>query len=305
MRRRLAHGPIRRNRPARRSASGRARVRAGAALIALASAGAIYGVASSSAFDYARLRVQPQPVYTDPLAVEQALDGVRGDNLFRLDTAPLQGALRTLRTVQSAKVSVELPDTLVVTLHEREPILIWSIGDRRFLVDTDGDLFAKLDGTPSPSISALPVVEDQRASSAGLSLGQALDSVDLDAATRLASLVPTDVGSTAASLTVTLTDENGFVVRARPAGWSAVFGFYTPTLRTPALIPGQVRLLRSLLVGREAIVDRVILASETDGTYVARPSSSPGASARPTPAPTVGPSATPLASASPSPGPTT
>jgi hypothetical protein len=280
-------------------------VRAGAALIALASAGAIYGVASSSAFDYARLRVQPQPVYTDPLAVEQALDSVRGENVFRMDTTPLQTALLTLRTVQSARVSVELPDTLVVTIHEREPILVWAIGDRRFLVDTDGDLFAKLDGVPSPTVAALPVIDDQRASSAGLSLGQALDPVDLDAATRLASLVPTDVGSTATSLSVTLTDENGFVVRARPVGWSAVFGFYTPTLRTPALIPGQVRLLRSLLVGRESVVDRVILASDTDGTYVPRPSSSPDASPGTTPRPTPRPTATPPVSPSPSPGPTT
>jgi hypothetical protein len=34
------------------------------------------------------------------------------------------------------------------------------------------------------------------------------------------------------------------------------------------MIPGQVRLLHSLLAGREATVERVILASETDGTFV-------------------------------------
>jgi hypothetical protein len=38
------------------------------------------------------------------------------------------------------------------------------------------------------------------------------------------------------------------------------------------MIPGQVRLLRSLIAGREASVARVILASETDGTYIPRPS---------------------------------
>ena len=62
----------------------------------------------------------------------------------------------------------------------------------------------------------------------------------------------------------------------RPSGWRAVFGFYTASLRTPELVPGQVRLLRSLLIGREAMVDRVILASETDGTYTTRSSPSPG-----------------------------
>jgi hypothetical protein len=36
------------------------------------------------------------------------------------------------------------------------------------------------------------------------------------------------------------------------------------------MIPGQVRLLRSLLAGREPEVRRIILASETSGTYVPR-----------------------------------
>jgi hypothetical protein len=51
------------------------------------------------------------------------------------------------------------------------------------------------------------------------------------------------------------------------------------------MIPGQVRLLRSLLAGREAQVDRVILASETDGTYTPRttPKPSPGASGKTSP----------------------
>jgi hypothetical protein len=44
------------------------------------------------------------------------------------------------------------------------------------------------------------------------------------------------------------------------------------------MIPGQVRLLRDLIDGREATVRRVILASATDGTYV--PRSTPKASSR-------------------------
>ena len=64
-----------------------------------------------------------------------------------------------------------------------------------------------------------------------------------------------------------------------------MFGFYTPSLRTPELVPGQVRLLRSLLIGREPLVDRVILASETDGTYTveADPSRRPAQRDAPSP----------------------
>ena len=126
---------------------------------------------------------------------------------------------------------------------------------------------------------SLPVVDDRRAAAGLLKLGSTLDPVDLDAATRLASLKPGDVGSGAVSLGVAVTDENGFVVGTRPDTWDAIFGFYTPSLRTTELIPEQVRLLRSLLAGREQTVQRVVLASGTDGTYVARPS--PSASAKP------------------------
>ena len=85
----------------------------------------------------------------------------------------------------------------------------------------------------------------------------------------------------AVGLGVVVTDANGFMLETRPKGWSAVFGFYTPSLRTTDLIPEQVRLLRSLLVGREQTVDRVILASETDGTYTQRASPSAAPSKAP------------------------
>jgi hypothetical protein len=53
-------------------------------------------------------------------------------------------------------------------------------------------------------------------------------------------------------------------------GWDAVFGFFSPATRPTEMIPGQVRLLRSLLDGREPEVRRIILASETSGTYIPR-----------------------------------
>jgi hypothetical protein len=98
-------------------------------------------------------------------------------------------------------------------------------------------------------------------------------------------VVPADLDSAAVSLAVSVTDVNGFVVGTHPGSWSAVFGFYTPSLRTTEMIPDQVRLLRSLLVGREPQVDRVILASGTDGTYTPRATPSPTSSPKPSKAP--------------------
>ena len=265
--------PSRRAPRVRRASAGLSPARAGAALAMLVCAAAIYGVGASSAFRYAKLHVEGLH-YTDAAQVDAALASARGENLFGLATGPLQVALETLPTVRRAQVDVRLPATLAVSVEERQPVLLWQVGDRRFLADGDGTLFALLPDKPPADASALPVVVDRRAASAALSVGSKLDAVDLDAATRLASLHPGDVGSSAIGLDVAVTDEHGFVVTTRPQGWTAIFGFYTPSLRTTELIPGQVRLLHSLLSGREQSVEQVILASETDGTYVPRPSSS-------------------------------
>jgi cell division septal protein FtsQ len=279
-RRPIAGTTVRRTRAVKRASAGISPIRAGAALAMLLSAAAIYGVGASSAFDLAHVRVDGER-YTEAGAVDTTLAGVRGQNVFRLALAPLVEELRTIPTVLDVRMGIVLPDTLAVTLTEREPIVVWAAGGRRYLVDADGKLFGRLEQPAPPEAADLPVVEDRRAASAGLSVGLELDPVDLDAATRLASLVPGDVGSEAQRLVVQVTDEHGFVIRARPGGWMAVFGFYTPSLRTTDIIPGQVRLLRSLVIGREARIDRVILADETDGTYTERPLPTPSASPEP------------------------
>lgn len=274
--------PTRRTRPIRRASAALSVARAGAALAMLASAGAIYGVGASSAFEYTDLDVEGA-VYTDLAAAEAAVAGAYGENLFRLSTAPLASGLEALPAVDAATVEVRLPGTLVVHLREKIPVLVWKVGARRYLADSDGRLFGRLGEDPPPAAGDLAVIDDRRAGSAGLFVGTRLDPQDIDAATRLASLVPGDVGSSAKGLQVRVTDENGFVIRAAPQGWIAIFGFYTPSLRTPELIPGQVRLLRSLLIGREPLIERVVLASETDGTYVPKPTPKPSASASPAP----------------------
>jgi POTRA domain, FtsQ-type len=275
--------PSRRVRPVRRASRGLSAARAGAILAMLLSAAAIYGVGASSAFGYSKLQLDGLR-YTDPTEVEAALAQARGANLFRLETGPLLTALEGIPTIATARVEVRLPSTLAVTIMEREPLLVWAIGEERFLVDGEGLLFERV-ADEQTDTAKLPVITDRRAVSFGYHVGTQLSAVDLDAATRLASLVPADVGSRAPSFSVAVGDENGFVLSARPDGWSAVFGFYTPSLRTTDLIPGQVRLLRSLLAERETEVDRVILASETDGTYIPRSTPSPSATADPSAAP--------------------
>lgn len=224
-------------------------------------------VSGPTAFAVARTDV-PALRWTSEAELRAAL-AIPGDvNVFRLDTAPLEAALEALPGVADASVEVSLPDAaLVVTITEREAILAWEAGNARFLADREGVIFASA-GRDAELPPEVAVVEDRRAGAGdGLAVGSRLDAVDLDVATRLASLVPADLGSAAAALHVRVTDGDGFLVYVE-RGWSAIFGFYSPATRSTAMIPGQVRLLKSLLGGREATVSKVILASDTSGTYI-------------------------------------
>jgi len=274
-------GHVRRTRPIRRASAGMTPVRAAALLAMLASAGAIYGLTAGSAFGMSRIEVTGATITGDDV-IRQRLALAPGQNLFDIAAEPLEAGLREIPAVAAADVSIGLPDRVSVAVVERQPIVIWRVGERRLLVDQGGLLFAELaSSTALPSVDGLPIVNDSRSTAANLGIGTTLDTVDLDAAFRLASLTPAQVGSAAAALSVAVTDENGFVVSSGPKGWEAIFGFYGVSLRTTALIPGQVQLLKTLLVGREATVKTVILADDREGTYIPKATPKPSASAKP------------------------
>ncbi len=259
----------------RRASAGISPLRAGAALVLLLSALAIYGVGASSAFAYRRLEIEG-PAKGDRLTTDAAVATTLaltpgGPNLFLLATDTLEARLRGLTTLAGAEVTVHLPDTVHVRLQERDPILAWAVGSQRFLLDRDGLLFSAVPLDDDGPTARIPLVEDNRSASTSLAVGALLDPVDFDAATRLAGIRPAeDLASSASSLSLTLDDEQGFVMTARPTRWVAIFGFYTPNLRQTTIIPRQLQALRSLLAGRETKVATVYLADENGGTYVPR-----------------------------------
>ena len=315
-----------------------------------------------------------------------AIVGMDGSpNLFRFRSDRVAAALTQLPAVASARVEVRLPDTVVVTILERKPSMVWVIGDRRYVVDDNGFLFGEVDTagnpvypapggsataptdnagstggpttssspdegssgepaatppggtpgasagkgatsapkapskatpnpkaspkkatptplptpvpsptsslgpppsllpvptpdpaqTPGPQVVTLPAVYDRRAQDAGLTLGDSVDSIALDAGYRLAGLTPADAGSSAQSLAVVLDDDHGFTVSSGADGWVDQFGFYTETLRKDDVIPQQVQDLRSMLVHYgEAHVAWVFLVADIAGnridTYIPR-----------------------------------
>ena len=271
--------PARRGSRIRRASAGLTRARSLALLAIILSGLALYGANASTAFTYRRLQVIGAG-FTAESTVRRELGLADAANLFRLTTDGMAERLRTLPAVADASIELVLPDTLRVRLLERKPIVVWQVGEQRFLVDADRFIFATAEPT-----ATLPVIVDRRVPRndgldlesregpglAGLArtprIGDVLDPVDFDAATRLASLRPVDVGSGAAALHVTIDDEHGFSVDTGPTGWTAVFGFYTPTIRRTELIPGQVRLLGGLIAGREATIGTILLADEGHGVY--------------------------------------
>ena len=246
-----------------------------AALLGMLGSGFLFSLATGpTAFGLTRTDL-PDLTWTDEAAITGALALTPGANVFQLDTAPLERSLEQLPAVADAQVSVELPDAaVVVTIEERVPVLAWQAGTQRYLADREGTLFAEV-GSDAALPAGVAVIDDRRTGAADrAAVGARLDAIDLDVATRLGSLAPADVGSAAPRLRVTATDADGFVL-ITDGGWVAVFGFYSPATRPTDMIPGQVRLLRSLLAGREPTVSRIVLASETDGTYVPKRTPNP------------------------------
>ena len=126
-----------------------------------------------------------------------------------------------------------------------------------------------------PQVVTLPVLYDRRAQDSGLTLGDVVDPLALDAGYRLAGLTPADVGSQAPSLDVVLDDGHGFTLSSGPNGWVAEFGFYTQTLRKDTVIPMQVRDLRALLLnyGEKHVAWAWLVADIADNrvnTYLAK-----------------------------------
>lgn len=273
-------GRVRRTRPVRRASAGLTPTRAGALLALLLGLAGLYGIVASGAFTVRDTEITGL-TWTSRDEVLAALAIPADQNLFTVRAGDLAHRLDDMPAIRGAAVKVALPDTIQVNVSERAALLRWQVGDHAFLVDETGLVFDELDDATAPEAASLPVIDDRRELSVGLTVGSKIDPVVLDAALRLGSLRPVDVGSAAPTLTLRIDDDSGFVVRAPAIGWTAVFGFYTPTLRKTDLIPGQVRLLRSLLAGKEGSVQRVILADDRSGTYIPRATPEPSATRKP------------------------
>lgn len=227
-----------------------------------------------------------------------------GSSLLAVDLRRAEESVAALPLVASVRVSAGLPDGIQIRVREKTLLLRWQIGDRVYAVTESGELLgdiAALDLAPAaePLLAAAPLLVDDRSPNPLPTTGQ-LTATELDVSTRLASLTPEDLGTAATDLSLRLLSDFGFVVQGLGPSieWHAVFGIYSATIRPTSLIPGQVRLLRSFLAGRETRIGWVILADDQAGTYTPKgvrpppPGAPTGASPSPAPAdPSPSPSA--------------
>jgi hypothetical protein len=91
--------------------------------------------------------------FTSRTEVEALVGLDRSPNLFRFGTDRLAEELVMLPAVQTARVEIRLPSTIVVDIVEREPGMIWVIGSHRYVVDQGGLLFGLVDEAGNPIAS--------------------------------------------------------------------------------------------------------------------------------------------------------
>jgi hypothetical protein len=108
--------------------------------VLLGTSGLLYHVASSPDFRVSRVSVDGNRLLTT--AELEAVASVSGVNVFWVRRSELSQRLRLLPPVESADVSLELPDRVQIRVKERDPAAIWLVGDTPFLVDRQGLVLA-------------------------------------------------------------------------------------------------------------------------------------------------------------------
>jgi cell division protein FtsQ len=89
-------------------------------------------------------------VYTSPKVINAATDLLEGDSYFTLDTNGASDILKDDPWVEDVRISKHFPDTVVIEIDERAPV-VWYVGEdnKARVVDAEGRIIAVLDGWPT------------------------------------------------------------------------------------------------------------------------------------------------------------
>jgi hypothetical protein len=199
--------------------------------------------------------------YTADDRLTGVLDAVRGTNLLKVDTGALARQLESLPAVSSARVETSFPNGVRVSLVEKTPAFVWRTTAVQLVVAADGTVFGEVARTATlpADLASLPFVDDERAGSRNLSIGDHVPADDMATALRLEALDPAVLGSSATGLSVRLDDACGYTLSPRPDGsWQAVFGSY-------ALLEGDMAAIGGRITDQVAAV-RTLFAEHRENT---------------------------------------
>ena len=209
---------IRTRRPARRSSRGRWLLRL--LIWAPLALGLIFGghfLLTASYFQVQHIQIEGTRNEQLITTIQQLQLG--GANIFLANTSADAAQVEALPPVSSANVTRSLPDTLVVHVVERHPVLIWQVGSSTFQVDATGVLIDQVQQT-----NGLPVVSDEHQrdhNGQPFKPGEKIDPAMVQMARQLLERLPAEAGITSFSLHDTL--DYGLVMVSAD-GWQARFG---------------------------------------------------------------------------------
>jgi cell division protein FtsQ len=193
----------------------------------------VIGVLASPVFSVDDIEVEGV-VYTSSEAIAAATDLLRGDSFFTLDTSGAIAILKNDPWVSDVRISKHFPDSVVIEIAERVPV-VWYVGEDNLarVVDAEGRIIAVLEGWPTdylqvtgvgPSLQAgavadvgyraaaqtvlaLPDELSRLVESMGLSPGGEL-SMNLTSGTVVRFGTPTDLQNKLVSVVVLLRRQN-------------------------------------------------------------------------------------------------
>ncbi len=144
---------------------------------------------------------------------------LEGVNIFLADTSADAAHIKALPPVADASVTRSLPDTLLVHVVERQPVLIWQTGTALYSVDAGGAIIAQVQ-----QADGLPIITDEHSRDLHghpFAPGGKIDPQIVHMARQLLKQIPT--ASDITSFTLRDTIDYGIVLTSAE-GWQARFG---------------------------------------------------------------------------------
>jgi POTRA domain-containing FtsQ-type protein/cell division protein FtsQ len=110
--------------------------------------------------------------------------GIQGQNIFLLDTGELTARIEALTMVDSASLSKQLPNLVIINVVERTPVLLWQTQQGKFSVDNKGVVIAPASDTTGTD-HLMTVVDVSKGVAQQIHPGTLLSADDIAFATQL------------------------------------------------------------------------------------------------------------------------